>query len=53
MGFLALGIIQDLDEVRSLIRVVRTYEPDEARHAIYQANYRIFTQLYGRLRDLM
>ena len=53
MGFLALGIIQDLDEVRSLIRVVRTYKPDEARHAIYQANYRIFTQLYGRLHDLM
>jgi gluconokinase len=53
MGFLALGLIEDLDEVRSLIGVVRTYEPDEARHAIYQANYRIFTQLYGRLRDLM
>ena len=53
MGFLALGLIEDLDEARSLIRVVRTYEPDVARHVIYQENYRIFTQLYGLLRDLM
>ena len=38
---------------RSLIQVVRTYKPNAARHAIYQENYRIFTQLYGRLQDLM
>jgi hypothetical protein len=24
-----------------------------ARHAIYQENFRIFAQLYGRLHDLM
>lgn len=53
MGFLALGLINSLDEARSLIQVVRTYEPDAARHAIYQANYRVYTQLYGRLQDLM
>jgi len=53
MGFLALGLIDSLDEARSLIQVVRTYEPDSARHAIYQANYRVFMQLYGRLHDLM
>jgi gluconokinase len=53
MGFLALGLIEDLDASRSLIRVVRTYQPDAARHVRYRENYRVYTQLYGRLRDLM
>jgi len=53
MGFLALGLIDNLDAAKGLIHVVRTYKPDAVRHAAYQANYRVFTQLYGRLRDLM
>jgi gluconokinase len=53
MGFLAMGLVDDLDAAKELIHVVRTYEPDAARHAIYQGNYRIFAQLYGRLYDLM
>jgi gluconokinase len=53
MGFLALGLIDELDSAKGLIHIVRTYQPDAARHAAYQENYRIFTQLYGRLRDLM
>jgi gluconokinase len=53
MGFLALGLIDNLDAAKSLIQVVRTYEPNAVQHAAYQENYLIFTQLYGRLRDLM
>jgi gluconokinase len=53
MGLYALGIIADLDAAASLVRVVQTYEPDEARHVVYQANYKIFSQLYSRLQDLM
>ncbi len=53
MGSYAVGMIAELDAAASLVRVVQTYEPDEARHAIYQANYKIFSQLYGRLKDLM
>jgi len=53
MGLYALGIIADLDAAASLVRIVQTYEPDEARHVVYQANYKIFSQLYGRLKDLM
>jgi gluconokinase len=53
MGLYALGIIADLDAAASLVRVVQTYEPDEARHVVYQANYKIFSQLYSRLKDLM
>jgi gluconokinase len=53
MGFLALGLIDNLDAAKGLIHVVRTYEPNAARHASYQENYLVFAQLYGRLRDLM
>jgi gluconokinase len=53
MGFLALGLIDELDSAKGLIHVVRTYQPDAARHAAYRQNYRVFTQLYGRLQDLM
>jgi gluconokinase len=52
-GFQALGLIENLDAAKDLIHVVRTFEPDAARHALYQENYRVFAQLYGRLRDLM
>ena len=53
MGFLALGLIDSLDVAKDLIHVVRTFEPNAARHAVYLENYRVFAQLYGRLQDLM
>ena len=53
MGFLALGFIKDLDSAQSMLPIVRTYEPDATRHELYQQNFRIYTQLYGRLNDLM
>lgn len=53
MGLHGLGLIDSLDAAKGLIHVVRTYEPDPARYARYRENYRIYTQLYGRLRDLM
>jgi gluconokinase len=53
MGLCALGFIEDLDAAKSLVQVVRTFEPDAGRHAVYMENYKIFTQLYDRLKDLM
>ena len=53
MGFRALGLVEDLDSAKGLIRAGRTFEPDAARHALYQKNYAVFVQLYGRLADLM
>jgi gluconokinase len=53
IGLYACGLISDLGAAASLVTVVQTYEPNEALHAVYQENYRIFTQLYGRLKDLM
>lgn len=52
MGFLALGLIKDLDSAQSLLQIVRSYEPDAARHAIYRQNFQKFIQLYDRLHDL-
>jgi gluconokinase len=53
MGFQALGLIKNLDAAKGLIHMVRTFEPNVARHALYLENYRVFAQLYGRLHDLM
>jgi len=53
MGFYALGIVPDLEDTAKMVRVVETYEPDAARHAIYMKNFEIFGELYSRLRDLM
>jgi gluconokinase len=53
MGFYALGILPDLEASAGLVKVVETYEPDAGRHAVYQENFRVFTELYSRLKDLM
>jgi gluconokinase len=53
MGFYALGIVSDLEVTTELVKVVETYEPDAGRHAVYQENFRVFTELYKRLKDLM
>ncbi len=53
MGWNALGVLANLDEAAALAKVVAVYEPDAGRHAVYRENYRIFMELYGRLKDLM
>jgi gluconokinase len=53
MGFYAIGIIPDLGKGSGLIHVRDRYMPDEQRHAVYQKGYGQFTELYGRLQDLM
>jgi gluconokinase len=53
IGMYGCGLIGDLGAAASLVTVVQTYEPNAALHAVYQENYQIFTQLYGRLKDLM
>lgn len=53
MGFYALGIISDLEATAGLVKVIETYEPNAERHAVYQKNFGLFTELYIRLKDLM
>ncbi|HEY4108924.1 gluconokinase [Puia sp.] len=53
LGLYALGIVPALDVAASLVKPEAVYEPDAARAAVYQKNFKIFTELYQRLRDLM
>ncbi len=53
LGWHAVGVFDSLEAAASLAKIATTYEPDEARHGLYQQNYLVFVQLYGRLHDLM
>jgi len=53
LGFYALGILPGLDAAALLVKVESVYEPDAGRAAVYEHNYRVFTELYTRLKDLM
>lgn len=43
---LGLGIIQSLDELQTMIPVVKTYEPNPENRGVYDRNYRVFQALY-------
>jgi len=53
LGFYALGILPGLDAAASLVKVEAVYEPASEQAEVYRKNYRVFTELYGRLKDLM
>lgn len=53
MGFYALGMIGSLEDTGKWVKAVESYEPDAERHAVYKKNFRVFTELYSRLKDLM
>ncbi|HXB09868.1 MAG TPA: gluconokinase [Puia sp.] len=52
-GFYALGMLPGLEAAAGLVKVEAVYEPDVSRASLYEKNYRVFTELYSRLRDLM
>jgi xylulokinase len=43
---LGLGIIQDLDELQTMIPVVKTFEPNPEMREVYDRNYAVFQSLY-------
>jgi gluconokinase len=53
IGFYAVGVFADPSVAAGLIRPVDVYEPDADRHAVYERSYRVFAELYIRLKDLM
>lgn len=53
LGWHALGIFSRLQEAAALVKVAAVYEPAREAGPAYLKNYRIFSQLYGRLKDLM
>ena len=50
IGFLATGLIKDLDEVKKIIVINKTFEPDINQHKIYQKYFPIFISLYEKLK---
>lgn len=52
LGWVALDVFS-LEETAAMAAVKEVYEPDASKATIYRNNYRIFSQLYGRLKDLM
>ncbi len=53
LALYALGIVPDWKSVAALSGVSERYEPDALRHEVYLSNYKVFTELYSRLKDLM
>jgi len=49
LGHLALGHIARLEDVAGGRAAGRSYEPDPARHALYQAGHAAFQELYQKL----
>ena len=43
---LGLGIIHDLDELQTMIPVVKTFEPNPETRDVYDRNYAVFQSLY-------
>jgi xylulokinase len=50
-AFAALGEIR-LDEIPGLVKIRATYEPDESRRKVYDAQFREFLEFYRRMKPL-
>jgi len=51
LGLYALGIINDLGEIKKMIHTQHTYTPCNDNHSIYMKNFFVFEKLYGKLKD--
>lgn len=47
----ALGIINNIEEVRNLVPISKVFEPDENNHKTYMKNFQIYERLYSKLKD--
>lgn len=52
LGWYAVGVFS-LEQAAAMVSVVGTYEPNAALASVYQRNFHTFSELYGRLKDLM
>ena len=54
-GIAAHGYVCDVTDeaaVNAMVRVKKTYEPDAARHAVYEKQYRKFKLLFQSVQEL-
>jgi gluconokinase len=52
IGLQSLGLVKDLSLVPDFFRVTESYEPDMNNHEAYKNNYRVYSSLYDKLKDL-
>jgi gluconokinase len=52
LGMQALGVIKNLEEVKSFFTVKEIFEPDMQNHQTYMRNYSIYSTLYEKFRDI-
>jgi len=53
LGLLALGNISNLEQIKKMIKVTHTYNPNKKNRTAYMKNYSTFSQLYGILKGYM
>ena len=41
-----MGIIKDMEDIRNMVEVVKTYVPDKKNKPVYDRNFRVFKNLY-------
>ena len=51
LGMKALGIINNIEEVKNLVPISKTFEPDGRNHEIYMKTFEIYDRLYYKLKD--
>ncbi|MDR3712215.1 MAG: gluconokinase [Puia sp.] len=51
-GFLAVGIIDSLDEAKKMIHTLEVFEPDAQQHLVYRRYFGIYKELYARVKDI-
>ena len=52
LGLKALGVIDSWENAKSFFTEKESYEPDMSRHAVYLSNYKVYSNLYDKFRDI-
>ena len=52
IGMKALGIVNDVHELKSFFSVKEVYEPDVKDRDVYMSNYSVYSNLYSKFKEL-
>lgn len=52
LGMQALGLINDIHDMKTFFTVKEVYEPDMKNHDVYMSNYSVYSTLYSKFKEL-
>lgn len=52
LGMLALGLVNDIHDMKTFFTVKEVYEPDMKDHEVYMNNYSVYSNLYLKFKEL-